>query len=234
MPSSELENKNKELSDTCFEDLCLDMQIEIIARVASASLADHFNLKTSCKKLGKVAEDGFVYERVCLDRIPVTAWHSANGRLSLFIHQCLENENPEALFRLAMVEYFCWGEVSTATEYLNRAGELGHDGVLYLLGIMFLFNGEQCKDDGMQMMSEATRSSRLKDSATRCRDLIVELLRSTKIHNPHVLYYRPVCCDPTANHGSCDACFCDSELSHMFQAIDYSIALLNLLELLEI
>ncbi|XP_073137779.1 putative F-box protein At1g67623 [Henckelia pumila] len=208
------------MSSSNFEDLSLDLQTEIVARVASTSLADYFNMKKSCKKIRYLAEEGFVYGKVCLEKIPIDAWYSSNGRISLFINQCLENENPEALFRQAMVEYFCWGEIETATEYVNSAAVLDHHGAAYLLGLMLLFHGEEYKYDGIKMLSTVKKSSCFNGSVPTYRKLLIELLRKTKIQNLDVLYYRPSCCDDRVFHGYCDACFCDFELSYIFNALD--------------
>ncbi|XP_026411145.1 uncharacterized protein LOC113306420 [Papaver somniferum] len=71
---------------------------EILAKVASASLADHFNANQSCKLFHEAGCDNLIFQHASVEELPITQWYP-KPEVSTFLKQCEEAQNPEVLYR---------------------------------------------------------------------------------------------------------------------------------------
>ncbi|KAI3470907.1 hypothetical protein Pfo_027570 [Paulownia fortunei] len=185
--------------------------------------------------LKEVAEDSYVYKHVSLDEFPMDPWHHMNETATHFMNRCMASENPEALYRLGMVEYFGWDNLDRALECLNKSASLGHVGAYYIISIILLSNGDDFIQNGVTILSAMKRSREYRDNVKFYRKNLIELLRSIWKRNPTVLNRPPTCC--TMNHRFvrrnawalvendeednvfCDACICDREITYIIEVL---------------
>ncbi|XP_057418890.1 uncharacterized protein LOC130713108 [Lotus japonicus] len=81
-----------------------DLLVEVIAKVASDSFIDLHTIKTCCKDFLDATDDSYVWQRVSLDKFPLTQW--SNDKASWFLSRCRDFVNIESLFRDGQREYF--------------------------------------------------------------------------------------------------------------------------------
>ncbi|KAI3470904.1 hypothetical protein Pfo_027567 [Paulownia fortunei] len=148
--------------------------------------------------LKEASEDSYVYKHVSLEEFPIVPWHHMNETATHFMNRCIASENPEALYRLGMVEYFGWNNLDRSLEYLNKSASLGHVGAYYIISIILLFKGDDFMHKGVKILSAMKRSTEYKEKVKFYRKNLIKLLRSIWIKNPTVLNRPPTCC--TMNH----------------------------------
>ncbi|KAK2636704.1 hypothetical protein Ddye_031496 [Dipteronia dyeriana] len=114
-----------------------DLLTHVLARVASGSIADLFNVEQSCRDFLEVGNDNYVLQHACMDSFHVVPW-LRSYMASLFLRRCRESGNAEALFRQGMLEYFTLLETESGLVLLQRAAHKGHIEATYVVGILLL------------------------------------------------------------------------------------------------
>ncbi|KAG9137713.1 hypothetical protein Leryth_019290 [Lithospermum erythrorhizon] len=102
---------------------------DIIALVASHSLADLHSAKLSCKYLLIISYDKYVLKNARLDKSHVISWHIDESKCLFqksFLNLCVKSRNPEALYRKGIVEFFQGRGTDEGLKYLKLAKEAGH------------------------------------------------------------------------------------------------------------
>ncbi|KAF9599947.1 hypothetical protein IFM89_001982 [Coptis chinensis] len=199
-----------------------DMISTIVAHVAKSSVADLFSLKQTCKMLYELGDDDFVLQQASLEKIPAVPWRLSDDA-AYFLQRCQQTGNPEALFRLGMVEYFQNARLELGLAFLARAAYFGHVEACYVLGIVLICTDDHTRQEGMELLTIVEKCKK----GSRCRQRIKMILRDLWLN--HTFHPRePLCTDPgcsKAVHMSrrgwardddeefdCEACKCDREV----------------------
>ncbi|KAK9143188.1 hypothetical protein Syun_012588 [Stephania yunnanensis] len=163
--------------------VCNDVLIEILARVASSSLPDLCSFKCANKLLHGLADDSYVFKHVSMEQIrPIPWWPLSIDELS-FLRQCLESQNPEALYRLGMIEFFNKDHFEVGLALLKRAASFGHDEATYALGMILLCDEDaESRLQGIVVLDELEEALRQRYwcgyKISDCRKKCQKILRS--------------------------------------------------------
>ncbi|EYU20125.1 hypothetical protein MIMGU_mgv1a021800mg [Erythranthe guttata] len=143
----------------------------------------------------------YVYQHVSLDEVPIIPWKPISQEQVTFLNTCLQSENPESLYRQAVLDYFNKTNLESTCMHLQKAVKNGHTGALYVTCIVLLFSGdEELKQQG------------------------INILKMIWVKNP-VLLEPPVCCTSRDQHHkkrrwseveedvTCEACVADQEIN---------------------
>ncbi|XP_022139208.1 putative F-box protein At1g67623 [Momordica charantia] len=142
-----------------------DILVEILAKVAASSFSDLYNAKLANKDFLGAAMDGHVLHHVLLRDLPVFSWWHG-PKFSSFIENCVKAGNPEALFRMGMIQFFCRNEEASGLANLKASGEKGHVEAAYVYGVILYrqSKGEagaeflrRCESRGGERMTECRR-----------------------------------------------------------------------------
>ncbi|KAL0359153.1 UNVERIFIED_CONTAM: hypothetical protein Sangu_0764700 [Sesamum angustifolium] len=176
-----------------------ELLTDILARVATSSLNNYFNVKLSCKMLKEVAECSNVYNCISLDEFPVAALHDMNEDARRFMNRCVACENLDALYMWGMVEYFSCDNLATALTFLNKSASLGHVGAYYIITIILLLSGKDYREKGVTLLGAMKISGNIEKRFLETNALAL-------VGNVDDSVF-------------CDACTCDRELSYIFEGI---------------
>ncbi|KAF5193050.1 TRAM, LAG1 and CLN8 (TLC) lipid-sensing domain containing protein, partial [Thalictrum thalictroides] len=174
-----------------------DMVTTIVAKVGSSSLVDLYNLKQSCKSLYEVGQDDYIFKTVSMEKIPVNPWTSLSKEAAFFLQRCQETENPEALFRLGMIEYFSHGEVELGRVFLEKATYFGHIEASYVLGIVLVCTATATDSKtilkGVELLKSAIRFKKVSRKRTQ------SILKAMWLRHFIQLPQGSVCSDPNCS-----------------------------------
>ncbi|KAK0574366.1 hypothetical protein LWI29_022548 [Acer saccharum] len=162
-----------------------ELLTDVLACVASGSVADLFNMERSCKDLLEVGNDDYVLQHACMDSFPVAPW-PISDEASLFLGRCRESSNAEALFRQAVFKYFTLLETESGLELLQRAAQNGHVEATYMCGILLLSlsrGDNRLRRQGLKLLA-CLRRQRFK--VEECRKRVKRVVSSLWIHNNNI------------------------------------------------
>lgn len=142
--------KGRETNKAGIKSLPSELMLEIIAKVASTSLTDLFNVKLSCKYFLGLAKDDYIFQHVTLMELKL--WRDGVEYLNL-LKRCLECENPDALFKEGLYGYIAGKNQELGLRYLKKAYEKGHVEATYVYGIILICSGGQFKQQGLEILS---------------------------------------------------------------------------------
>lgn len=164
-----------------FKHVPKELVTEILARVASLSVTDLINAKTSCKEFFEAALEDYVFEHVNITSFPVIPWW-INHRASSFLERCKKSGNPEALFRQGMIDYFSTLKHDSGLKFLKKAASKGHMEATYVYGIILVCYGGKHQNKGVKLLSDLKRS---KSSfiITECRRKVQKIVRIMWVRN---------------------------------------------------
>lgn len=147
-------NRNRNKIETSIESLPHELLTEVLAQVASASLADLSNFKLSCRNFLQAANDDYVYQHASIEKFHIP-WPVSNRAAYLFLKRCKKSGNPEALFRLGMYEYFSLGSTVSGYQLLKTAAEKKHPEATYVFSVILLCSagGELMRRRGFELLS---------------------------------------------------------------------------------
>ncbi|GFP86304.1 putative F-box protein at1g67623, partial [Phtheirospermum japonicum] len=178
----------------------------------------------SCKIFNEITEDKYVYQSVSLDKFPIVHWYPLNEKQKSFLNKCQEYENPELLYRQAVLDYFNKGKRRSACNHLDKAMKLGHAGAQYLTCIIMIICGDpESKAPGIKYLSEFKKSN-TKRVTRLCRNNLIKMLGKMWVNNPD-LQESSICCSSPNQHrwknmwceddeisSECEACNADREI----------------------
>ncbi|CAN1270604.1 Putative F-box protein At1g67623, partial [Linum perenne] len=144
--------------------------VEILSHVSSKSVNDLFNAKAICKLL---LESGF--ERHVMQNATVLDKFYRKGCIeqrradySRFMTECVDSENPEALFCLGIEDCF-YGGRDEGIRNLRFVAEKGMKAAKYACGILSLLaGGDVEKEEGLRFL-EGVRKA---DDVRECRNMV--------------------------------------------------------------
>jgi hypothetical protein len=169
--------KRREQHKVGIKSLPNDLQMEVLAKVASVSCTDLFKAKLSCKDFYVLAEDDYIFQHVSLKEFPLV-WCTRDKVLS-FLRRCKENGNSDALFREGICGYFSSKNQRPGLEFLEKASEKGHVEASYIYGLILICSGGQLKQQGLQLLSsliiDKLGGLRIKECRRRVKDYIQSL-----------------------------------------------------------
>ncbi|OVA19876.1 hypothetical protein BVC80_233g27 [Macleaya cordata] len=224
------------VSDNIMNKIPQDVVVtKILARVASSSLLDLLNANQTCKFFRDAGKDNWVFQHVSMDALQVVQWKNSSDHVSSFLKRCEEAQNPEALYRLGMVEFFNRKEIETGRELLQKASDLGHTVATYMLGIVLLDSSdEQTMRKGRELLNNVltkgpkrSRNEEVQDCREKSLTLLRQLWINEFLHRPKKIKCdKPTCMDQahkkrnewSPNKGydedvvECEACKCNREL----------------------
>ncbi|KAI3997699.1 hypothetical protein MKX01_040672 [Papaver californicum] len=212
---------------------------EILAKVASSSLVDHLNVNQTCKFFHEAGQDDFILRHASIDELPVIQWIS-KAEVASFLKRCEHAQNPEALYRQGMVEFFYNNQIELGRELLQKSSDSGHKVATYVLGIIFLDSGDnQSILRGRELLNRIlTKRSNNKTSrgedVEECRKKSRRVIRQLWVNNS----LNPSQCQ-TCNSSSClssqkntngwssdyedmsdcEICRCNREFSHFTKMV---------------
>ncbi|KAL9163678.1 hypothetical protein ABFS82_06G056700 [Erythranthe guttata] len=217
--------RNTKAVSSMFDSIPHELVSEVLSRVASSSIKDIFNAKLSCKMLNEIAEDMYVYQHVSLDEVPIIPWKPISQEQVTFLNTCLQSENPESLYRQAVLDYFNKTNLESTCMHLQKAVKNGHTGALYVTCIVLLFSGdEELKQQGIKLLGNMKKTNGLRRRLRICRNNLNSILKMIWVKNP-VLLEPPVCCTSRDQHHkkrrwseveedvTCEACVADQEIN---------------------
>ncbi|XP_073046599.1 F-box protein At2g35280-like [Primulina eburnea] len=198
---------------------------EVLARVAASSVIDIINAKSSCKTFKEIGEDSYVYHHVSLDKLCTDSWTPLSEEQQAFLNKCWKSENPELLYRQAVVDYFNGVDLESACNQLHKAMKSSHIGALYVTCIILILNDDdKFKDKGIEIISNMQKSASMRRKLISHRKNLMESLRRMWVKNP-ILNQKPIFCKtPHRNRWrsgwrdmdaklQCQACCVDREIS---------------------
>ncbi|XP_048611371.1 F-box protein At2g35280-like [Brassica napus] len=102
------------------------LQALVVQRVAKNSFADLYRLRSTCKSMRALADEGGVYASFHLFNYP---W--SLGRRHTLLRRCYEEGNPSTLY-VKGVEYFCGlDRLDEGLRLLKRAANAGYERAFY-------------------------------------------------------------------------------------------------------
>ncbi|XP_027150457.1 putative F-box protein At1g67623 [Coffea eugenioides] len=220
-------------STTSILSLPTEVVSEVLARVGSSSSTDLFSAKLCCKLFNEASAADTIYQRVSLEKFEIVPWHK-NDKVSRFLKKCRQCQNPEAMYRKAVVDYFSDKHLDAALECLEEAADSGHPDAAYALGIIYLFVGtDEFKRRGMGLLSGLQKSRFLQGAWKLCRENLRALVRMIWVKNPVFLNPAPICCAMTHERKTsswpmdaddveeitCEGCACDEEIAAICAAL---------------
>ncbi|KAJ4825592.1 hypothetical protein Tsubulata_015246 [Turnera subulata] len=116
---------NGESWKTRFNDIPNDVLKEIYAKLASESFINYMNAKQTSKEFHKAANDMYVLQYVNVQEFEPIPW-VRNDKAIKFLESCKDSGNPEALFKLGMVEFFNEKKEESGLQLLTKAAKKGH------------------------------------------------------------------------------------------------------------
>ncbi|CAA0821293.1 Unknown protein [Striga hermonthica] len=203
---------------------------EVLGRIAATSHTELFNLKSSCKLFNEIAEDKYLYRRVSLDKFPMIPWNPSMEKKTTFFNKCRESNNPEAMYRQAVVDYFNRSNLKSACKHLLKAVKLGHVEAIYLTCIILLLCGDnESRKKGVNMLARLRKSKSAQNKFKIWRNNLLRKLREMWVKNPD-LVEPPKCCPSPDQHpwknqwceddecSECEACNADREIKRICSA----------------
>ncbi|KAF1889470.1 hypothetical protein Lal_00024797 [Lupinus albus] len=166
--------------------------MEVVARVASHSFTDLFNLKKCCKEFLDATEDSYVNQHVSLDKFPLIQWFP-NEKESLFLNQCMESKNMEALYREGLREYFNYpnGNIG-GLDIMKVAAQNGNIEAKYVYGMITLCSENiELRKQGLEHL----RFVRVSKCVIRCRKRVENLTRTLWKNNMMLLRNKKTLCN---------------------------------------
>ncbi|OWM75694.1 hypothetical protein CDL15_Pgr021859 [Punica granatum] len=209
------------------KDLPGDLIIDILALAAGTSHTNLFNLKLSCKVFKELAEEGHVYKHVSLENLPIIPWkHELEA--SLFFDRCIDNGNPEALYRQGVVELFSRKRREKGLQHLRDAMEAGHLGASYLHSMISMMTGkEELVKQGFQLLTRLCAIQKARECREKL-DLATNHIWFNYNWSDTMTDLPKLCAEQHWKRigwskeyeyfedESCEACRCDAEISMFF------------------
>ncbi|KAI9115196.1 hypothetical protein K1719_013515 [Acacia pycnantha] len=130
--------KGVSMSCSTIFSLPQELVLEILALVASSSFFDLFHAKLRAFNVIAESDKGYIYKQVSLEKLPVDSWsHSNIEQVNSFLRNCTENENPQALYRQGLVEYFSHENLEKGLRYIKASSGSCHEGASYILVLLW-------------------------------------------------------------------------------------------------
>ncbi|XP_059451409.1 putative F-box protein At1g67623 [Corylus avellana] len=177
-----------------------DLLMEVLVKVASASLTDLLKLKLSCKDFCGLVEDDYIFQHVSLKELPLV-WCTRDEVLS-FLKRCKQSGNPDALFREGIYGYFSSKNPGLGLEFLEKASKKEHIEATYMYGLILICSGGPLKQHGFQLLSSLITSKLNGSRIKECRRRVKDCIRSMWIKNNMARDQEPYCPKETCcNYG---------------------------------
>ncbi|KAI3851855.1 hypothetical protein MKW98_025294 [Papaver atlanticum] len=192
---------------------------EILAKVASASLVDHFNANQSCKLFREAGCDKLIFQHASVEELPIIQW-CPKPEVSSFLKQCEEAQNPEVLYRQGML--------------LHKSANLGHVVAAYVLGIILIDAGDDEEDvlRGKQLLTQkrCTRKRSRSGEIEECRKKAKKSISGMWVNNSLSGAKKYSChnLECTARNQTyeadnqvleCETCNCKKELAYFYDML---------------
>lgn len=190
--------RKQESLSTTIKALPRELLVEIMAKVASASVLDLCKVKLSCKQFLHAAEDDYVYQHASMDKFALVPlpWFTREKETS-FLKRCRESGNSEISYREGMVEYFSSLRVELGLEKLKKAALEGHEDSKYVRCMLLMSSEDgQERKHGLDLF----RSLKTSTCVKRCRKRVKSFIGSMWVHNPLV----PRNWDSLCHSSTCD------------------------------
>ncbi|KAK7411393.1 hypothetical protein VNO78_02826 [Psophocarpus tetragonolobus] len=174
-----------------------DLLVEVIARVASSSVDDLCNMKSSCKDFLDASEDNYVWQNVSLDKFPLYPWVH-DEKLWCFLERCRKSGNIDSLFREGMLQYFkIPNKDINGLQNLKVAAQNGHMHAQYIYGMILLCShNDDLRHQGFQYVCSLRKSK----CVMKCRNKLRELIRGLWLNGVIVRNHIALCrCKDTCN-----------------------------------
>ncbi|KAK4285181.1 hypothetical protein QN277_001913 [Acacia crassicarpa] len=159
-----------------------ELLLEILALVASSSFFDLFHAKLSCRAFNGIAESNkdYIYKQVSLEKLPVDSWRD-NSRVEQvfsFLRNCTENENPQALYRQGLVEYFNHENLEKGLRYIKASSDSCHEGASYIFGVIMACDSTKCYQEvGMGVLKNIMKKKKKNSSLRECREKFKDIMK---------------------------------------------------------
>ncbi|KAI9074233.1 hypothetical protein K1719_043798 [Acacia pycnantha] len=107
----------------------------------------------------------------------IDSWsHSNIEQVNSFLRNCTENENPQALYRQGLVEYFSHENLEKGLRYIKASSGSCHEGASYIFGVIMACDSSECsKELGMGVLKNIMKK---KNSLLReCREKFKDTMK---------------------------------------------------------
>lgn len=177
-------------SSSTMEALPKELLMEVLKRVASASVSDLNKAKLICRDFLDAAENDYIYQHVSMEKFPLIPWFISDKEFS-FLKRCRESGNSESLYREGMVEYFSSLKVNSGLENLKMAAQNGHKEAKYVYAVILMCSeDEELRKQGLEIL----RFLRISKCVRKCRKKVERFIWSMWVKNRAVRNRQPLCC----------------------------------------
>ncbi|CAL0330655.1 unnamed protein product [Lupinus luteus] len=191
--------KNKGISDkkkmkyesySTIKSLPKELLVEILAKVASASMLDLCRVKLVCKDFLDASEDDYVYQHASMDKFALVPlpWF-INEKESSFLKRCKDSGNSEITYREGIVEYFSSLKIDSGLEKLKKAALQGHVDSKYVYSMLLMCSQEEKERKvGFDLFCSMKTST----CVIKCRKSVKSFIRNMWVNN-HVVRSNQEC-----------------------------------------
>ncbi|XP_077252546.1 F-box protein At5g50450-like [Tasmannia lanceolata] len=165
-------------SISSIKSLPTDLVVEIMGLVASSSISNLINMKLACKEFHEASGDNRIFRWVSMESLPTVMW-DLSSKTAIFVKRCEENGNPDALYKIGMIQYFSSNNTELGRDLLKKAADSGNLGAIYTLWII-QFSDPSSEMEGMELLNKF-KSERI--GIEKCRGATKKLLREIWIKN---------------------------------------------------
>ncbi|XP_071713009.1 putative F-box protein At1g67623 [Rutidosis leptorrhynchoides] len=177
------------------ETLPQDMLVEILSRVGQDSSKQLFILKLVCKNFLNLSNDPLVCKRISLDRWYLVLWRKP--KMDHIIGRCYFFGNPNAIFRMGLINYFDKSCTELGLRLLEEAANSQIIEAVYVYGlIMFASHQIEAKHVRLQFLNKTFPP--VPDLVVAMRTKVFHLLHELWLHNRRPFDDLATCCPISA------------------------------------
>ncbi|XP_071739713.1 putative F-box protein At1g67623 [Rutidosis leptorrhynchoides] len=166
--------------ENILETLPQDMLVEILSQVGQESSKQLFILKLVCTSFLNLSDDPLICKRISLDRRDLVPWRKA--KMDHIIERCYFFGNPNAIFRMGLINYFDKSYTKLGLRLLEEAANSQIIEAVYVYGlIMFGSHQIEAKHVGLQVLTKTFPP--VPDLVVAVRTKVFHLLHELWLHN---------------------------------------------------
>ncbi|XP_023549317.1 putative F-box protein At1g67623 [Cucurbita pepo subsp. pepo] len=160
------------------ESLPNDLLIEILAKVAAYSIKDLVHAKLATKEFLKASNHDYIFQHASTGNFRTLRW-KIDPEFWSFMGKCVNNGNPEALYRSGMLEFFSQCREANGMKYLKLSAQKDYLEACYVYGIILYT--KNLEDEGVKFLKIC--EEKLGFKMAHCRHKVEEFVYHLWIRN---------------------------------------------------